>query len=327
MQLNLPILNHLGASETILIAGAGGGQDVLAGLPIYFTLRDLGRTVHLANYSFAEFEFIPIVCEPEIVLDDQVYGVRGPVRDVTTLYFPEGYLAHWFKTVRNEDVPVWLFRKTGAGPLAESYAALVEHLDIDAIVLVDGGVDSIMRGDESGPGTLLEDTISLAAVSALDVPVKLLACVGFGTEVEEQVCHHHALENIAALAKAGGFLGSCALIPQMDAFQQFEAACRYIWEDRKNPPSHITTRVIPAVQGEFGNFHMYPTGKGHERLPIFVSPLMSLYWFFDAETVIARNLLIDLLRDTVTTREAFNRFFVWHRSQYENVRPRSKIPY
>lgn len=326
MQLNLPILDQLIHSENILIAGAGGGQDVLAGLPIYFTLRDLGKNVHLANYSFVEFDLLPLLCEPEIVLENQVFGVRGPIRDITTLYFPEGYLAHWFKTVRDEDVSVWMFRKTGAGPLAASYRALVEHLHIDAILLVDGGVDSIMRGDEAGPGTLLEDSITLTAIDPLDVPVKLLACIGFGTEVEEEVCHHNALENIAALAKAGGFLGNCALLPQMAAFQQFEAACRYIWEDRQNPQSHITTRVIPAAQGEFGNFQMYPAKAGNVRVPIFVSPLMSLYWFFDARKVIERSLIIDLLRDTETTREAFNKFFVWHRTN-PKVRPRQALPY
>ena len=35
------------------------------------------------------------------------------------------------------------------------------------MVLVDGGTDSLMRGDEVGSGTPEEDTASLAAVNAL----------------------------------------------------------------------------------------------------------------------------------------------------------------
>ena len=54
MQLNLPILHLLEKSQSILIAGAGGGFDVFAGLPLYFALRDLGKNVHLANYSFTD---------------------------------------------------------------------------------------------------------------------------------------------------------------------------------------------------------------------------------------------------------------------------------
>ncbi len=46
MQLNLPILDQLADSKSILIAGIGGGFDVLAGLPLYFTLRAIGKTVH-----------------------------------------------------------------------------------------------------------------------------------------------------------------------------------------------------------------------------------------------------------------------------------------
>ena len=39
-------------SECVLVAGAGGGFDVYAGLPIYEHLRSLGKKVFLANMSF-----------------------------------------------------------------------------------------------------------------------------------------------------------------------------------------------------------------------------------------------------------------------------------
>jgi hypothetical protein len=224
--------------------------------------------------------------------------------------------------VRGEDVTVWMFPKVGAAPLHEAYTTLVEHLDIDALILVDGGVDSLMRGDEVGAGTLVEDSISLAAVSALAVPIKILACIGFGTEVEEAVCHYNALENMAALAKAGAFYGSCALTPQMEAFQSFEAACRYVWEQPGHPKSHISTRIIPAVRGEFGNHHLYDEYRGST---IFVSPLMSLYWFFDAATVIRHSLIVEPLRASRTSHEAF--MIVAGRDRGLRTRPRRQIPY
>lgn len=325
MKLNLPILDQLADSENILIAGAGGGHDVLAGLPIYFTLRDLGKTVHLANYSFTQFELISVLSEPAVLIENFLIGAHGPLKSKMALYFPEGYLSVWLSAKLDEKITVWMFRKSGAFPLAQAYAKLVEHLNIDALILVDGGVDSIMRGDEQGAGTLIEDSISLAAASTLDLPVKILACIGFGTEFEEDVCHYTALENIAALTRAGGFLGNCALTPQMPAFQQFEAACRFIWEDMDNPLSHITTRVIPAAHGEFGNVRMYP--KDDSLLAVPLSPLMSLYWFFDANTVIAHNLLIELLRPTHSTQEAFSRFFAWRQESKITIRQRRSIPY
>ena len=171
----------------------------------------------------------------EVLIDDYLIGVKH-AGTIPYPYFPEGYLAEWFREKRNENPTIWMFAKTGVIPLVEEYKKLVEHLHIDALILVDGGVDSLMRGNEAAPGTLVEDSISLAAASTLaHIPVKILVCAGFGTEVEENVSHHHFLENVAALSKVGGFLGTCAMTPQMEAFQHFEAACRYIWEEKNNP--------------------------------------------------------------------------------------------
>lgn len=301
MQLNLPILDQLKDSNSILVVGGGGGFDVFSGLPIYFTLRDMGKTVHLANYTFCDLDLTSQVCQTKTLVNDLVMATTGGVT-VALDYLPEAYLAQWFKETRGEDVIVWMLADVGAARLTEAYQRLAQHLKLDAVIVVDGGVDSLMRGDEEGAGSLLEDTLTLIAVGNLDVPVKILASIGFGAEAEEGVCHYNALENMAALVKDGAFLGSCALTKEMPGFQQFEAACRYVWDQPNHRPSHISTRIIPAVQGEFGNFHMHPY---YRNTPVFVSPLMSLYWFFDATAVLLRNLYADLLRNTQTKEQAY----------------------
>lgn len=322
MQLNLPILEQLSDKQSILLAGAGGGFDIFAGLPIYFALREHGKTVHLANYSFCDLGIAGVVSRIETLIPDVLIGTHGDVR-VDLEYLPEPYLAQWFKETRDEDIVVWMFANTGAAPLTQAYRQLAEHLSIDAVLLVDGGVDSLMRGDESGAGTLIEDTLSLIAVSALDVPLKMQICIGFGTEVEESVCHYNALENMAALTKAGAFLGGCALTARMPAFQHYEAACRYVWDKPDHHKSHISTRIIPAVHGDFGNIHMY---KYHEGIPIMLSPLMSLYWFFDATAVIERNLLVEPLRYTEDKQQAF-RIAGDVMATLPYQRPRRSLPY
>lgn len=327
MKLNLPFLDQLKDSQSILIAGAGGGFDVFSGLPIYFTLKEMGKTVHLANYSFVFTDLVAMACKVEVLLPDQLVGATARIpNDLHMEYYPEGYLSKWFKEVHQQDITIWMMPNLGALPLTEAYAMLTSHLQIDALILVDGGVDSIMRGDEEGAGTLIEDAISLAAVENLPIPTKILACIGFGTEVEEQVCHYNALQNIAALTQAGGFLGGCALTPQMPAFQQFEAACRYVWEQPRHKKSHITTRIIPAANGEFGNHQMYP-GEGFlgPEVPILISPLMSLYWFFDVATVIERSQVIKLIRGSMTKREAFIGYA--RMGQFTIQRPRRSLPY
>ena len=47
-----PPLHRLRDCERILVAGAGGGFDVLSGLPMAFALREQGKSVMLANLTF-----------------------------------------------------------------------------------------------------------------------------------------------------------------------------------------------------------------------------------------------------------------------------------
>ena len=90
MQLNLPILEQLKDSENILIAGAGGGFDIFCGLPIYFTLREMGKTVHLANYSFSHVELIQRVSEPHVLVDKVLVGTGGEMQ-MPLPYAPESF--------------------------------------------------------------------------------------------------------------------------------------------------------------------------------------------------------------------------------------------
>src|SRR5207245_10505968 len=133
------------------------------------------------------------------------------------IYFPELYLAQWLVEKRDQDVTIWCFEKTGAHPLLENYRVLVERLSIDGILLIDGGVDSLMRGNEAATGTMIEDAISLFAVNELvQIPTRIVACLGLGAE--QDISYTHVLENIARLTQAVGFLVVCSLAPQMPAY-------------------------------------------------------------------------------------------------------------
>jgi hypothetical protein len=312
-RLNLPILELLEDCQHILIAGGGGGFDVFGALPLYFTLKDAGKTVHLANYSFSDFRVAQIASQPIVLLDDLLIGARGKV-EIPLSYFPEGYLAEWFQVECGDDITIWMFAKVGVVPLTTAYRKLASELGIDAVIVVDGGVDSLMRGDEAWAGSLVGDAISLAAVDSLDAPVKILACVGFGTEIEDMVGHHHVLENIAALAKMNAFLGSCALVPEQEVFQRYESALRYVWQQADHQKGHIHSRIVPATHGEFDDYHEFPDDR---QVQLFLSPLMNLYWFFDLPAVVQRNLFIAAIQSTQTSDQA--------KDIYEHVRLGLKI--
>jgi len=48
------IFNLLAPARKVLVAGCGGGYDILSGLPLYFALRRQGKSVYLANLSFTD---------------------------------------------------------------------------------------------------------------------------------------------------------------------------------------------------------------------------------------------------------------------------------
>lgn len=54
-----PLFARLETAERILVAGAGGGFDIYAGLPVALPLLHQGKDVRLANLSFSALEGLP----------------------------------------------------------------------------------------------------------------------------------------------------------------------------------------------------------------------------------------------------------------------------
>jgi hypothetical protein len=84
-ELRLP--SAIENSHSLLVAGAGGGFDVYAGLPIFDRLRSLGKQVFLANLSFVS---LPTTTARQ--LTTALYTV-DPTTTGHDVYFPERTLA------------------------------------------------------------------------------------------------------------------------------------------------------------------------------------------------------------------------------------------
>ena len=291
MRLNLPDMEKLSRCQNVLIAGMGGGYDIFCGLPLYFELRQRGVNVHLANLTFTQTQYAKNVIQFDPALNQTLCGVTAQTKSVLQ-YFPELHLARWLaEQGGTPEATVWCFNAPGAQPLFAAYQSLVAHLHIDGIVLMDGGVDSLMRGDEAEMGTVLEDAFSLSAVSRLEgLTACVLACVGMGAE--QELTHAHVLENIAALTEAGGFLGACSLVPQMECARFYQSAVEHAFAQKHQDPSVINASIVSALSGQFGNFHLTERTKGSR---LWISPLMSLFWFFETSAVAERNLFLTRL--------------------------------
>ncbi len=293
--LQPPLITRLLAAERILIAGAGGGFDVYAGLPLALALRAAGKEVHLANLSFTHLYGLPaeVWAEPDVAM------IR-PDTAAPEGYFPERTLARWLQLHGMPDT-VWAFPKEGVQPLRDAYRALVARLGVDAVLLVDGGTDILMRGDEAGLGTPEEDMASLAAVAGLtEVPERLVACLGFGVDAHHGVNHTLVLENLAALDRAGGYLGAFSIprdsreaVLYLDAVEHARAAF-------PEHPSIVNGSVAAALRGEFGDVRFTERTKDSE---LFVNPLMAMYFGVTVEALAAENRYLDRLERTVVMRQ------------------------
>ncbi len=305
--LDSPLGKRLLGCERILLAGAGGGYDVFCGLPLYFALRNAGKEVSLANLSFTYLggTDAPFVMSHLACVEGSTQGCDD--------YFPERYLAQLL------GVPVWTIEKVGVAPVREAYRHLVRTLDLDAVVLVDGGTDILMRGDEAGLGTPAEDMTSLAAVHGLDVGTKLVACLGFGIDAFHGVCHAHFLEDVAALVREGAFLGAQALLadwPEVERYRKTVA-----WVHERMQPSIVNASIVSAIEGHFGNHQTTDRTKGSQ---LFINPLMSLLWAFDLDAVARRSLYLRDLEGTQTIWDV--QLVVEAFREGIRIKPRTVIP-
>lgn len=277
MNLNIP--ENIIYGRKILLVGIGGGFDVFGGIP-------LANTLGLNRFVFANYNRN---CK-EMLLN------HSDLR--------EGKLHEFLKKEEAwADVDVYALPRVGVKHMVQCLETIVKEREIDGILAVDGGVDSLMHGDEEGAGTILEDSIVLAALNQLPIKEKTLACVGFGTEVEEGVCHKLVLDNINELIRENAFYGSCSLTKKMECFDFYKKACEYVWGDGNQ--SHVQTRVIESVLGE----HLYDNIEANVANAVEASfnPsfLTSTYLFFDLATVAGKNKLIPYLNNTWTHTDAF----------------------
>ena len=291
---SIPLFDRLAGSTKILLAGAGGGFDIFSGLPLYFALEARGCEVHLANLSFS----------PLPGVDPKLPVCRVDADTPThASYFPERFLSEWFRAERGREVPIWSFLKTGVQPLRRAYEQVLAETGADAIVLVDGGTDSLMRGDESGLGTPEEDMASIAAVHGLraaQVNTRLLVSVGFGVDSFHGVAHAEVLEAIAALDKAGGYLGVFPLLGAMPEVEAYREACEFVFAKMPRRPSIVNLSILSAIAGEFGDHHRTERTAGST---LFINPLMSLVFAFELAPLAERVLYLEMLEDTQSMGE------------------------
>lgn len=315
------IFDVLSPAKTVLIAGCGGGYDVLSGLPLYFALRRQEKKVLLANLSFTSLRTRADggkYCEMCVKVTHNM-----KVNKEKNAYFPEYYLSQWFWEKFKEDVPVYAFwREIGVQQLSRAYDKICSENKVDAIVLVDGGTDSLMFGFEKSMGTPVEDQTSITAANSVSsVAIKVLTCIGFGVDSFHGVSHGLFLENVATLERSGGYLG-CFSVSQHSAEGQlylegYQAVAKCM------QPSIVSASITDAMQGHFGNHHS-TSRTGSSKL--FINPLMPVYWSFELAKLVEQIPYAKELLLTTSAMEVMNVIFKHQDKAEKDGKIRKPVP-
>lgn len=304
--MNIPFFNELNRAKKILIAGAGGGYDVISGVPIYLYLRHLGKEVVLANLSFSQLQWT----NNRLVMP---YLYEITLNSDHVAYFPEKHLLDWLAT-RDEYPQMYGIKTAGVQKLAQIYHYLIDEHQVDTVILADGGTDSLMFGDEIQVGTIVEDACSVLAVHEAtknSASNAYLSAVGFG--VERDINHYACLENMSALVRAGDYLGAFSLTENMPEGKAYIELVNYLNQVGYRP-SIVTNNVKSAMLGAFGDFHAVERAKSSEQ---FISVLMNIYWNFQVSGIAEHIAFKDEVIHSNTIEE-----FIEGYSHYRDNHPR-----
>eukprot|EP01012_Entosiphon_sulcatum_P060082 TRINITY_DN8484_c0_g1_i1.p2 TRINITY_DN8484_c0_g1~~TRINITY_DN8484_c0_g1_i1.p2 ORF type:complete len:341 (+),score=56.70 TRINITY_DN8484_c0_g1_i1:1093-2115(+) len=284
--------------KTVMLCGCGGGFDFVHSLILYPALRQAGKRVVIGSYSFG--------------LPDKIGGAEIVFREGDAMaklvtaksvpdpsYAPEIHMCSFLDRRYPETAPHSIYayyaRAFCVPVLKRFYAQLVEKHEIDAIVTVDGGSDSLMVGDEAGLGDPLEDAVSVATVAALPVKLALLVAVGVGCDRFNEVSDASTLRAIAELTRTGGFLGSVSVEPSMEGFQLYREGLEHIYKGhgRQGFRSVLAGAIVAATEGAFGSKEV-PANLQSRVAPgeMYFWPLMAMLWGFDPGKVAERSQTI-----------------------------------
>jgi len=120
-----PLFAALAPARHVLIAGAGGGFDIYAGLPLALALECEGKRVDLANLTFSELGWLA----PERWAAPGLARI-APESEGSETYFPERTLARWLASEGHE-LDVYAIARAGVRPVRAAYRAL--HAELDAL--------------------------------------------------------------------------------------------------------------------------------------------------------------------------------------------------
>lgn len=256
-------------THNILFFGCGGGYDFVHSLIILPDLIRSGKKVVIVSNSFTKVyqdyknyeTAYQHPANPKIIAKNIIPGIEEPKSG----YIPEKLLVNFLAEKHpNLSIPVYASccHEFDINSNTLFIKQIVQRYDIDTLVTIDGGTDSIMRGDEEDVATVVEDFMSLIVCENLrkDHELSLRHCLllvlGFGVDRHHGASDASSLRAVAELTRMGGFLGTSSIAPNSEGLDLYCQYLNYVKNSDFDAMQTIVGSYIAAASiGQYGPYH------------------------------------------------------------------------
>ena len=191
--------------------------------------------------------------------------------------------------------------------LKELYEKIIIDNEIDAIITIDGGSDSLMKGNEYLLGSIVEDSVTISAISNIKlerIKQKILGCIGMGCDRFHGVSDASTFRAISELKRSDGFLGGIIIETNHEGYKLYK---KIINETNTKQEFHsiIANSVIASVEGS----NIVPQAIQERVSPeMNFWPIMGIFWFFNLEKVKERSEICKVIENEVDPVQAINKY-------------------
>lgn len=306
-------------NKKTLIVGMGGGYDIYSCLPWYLNLSDEEKNLcTLANYSFTDDLY-----RYEKYDNEWIVEINEKIKRTTKNkdYFPEHCLAISLQK------PIYAIRLI-PNPILETEIEkfIVKH-DIRQIILVDGGVDAMIYGDEKEVGSPLEDTQMIISTTNLskkhNIPCKLICNALYVDDVSPETFLQH-WNDITKLSF------ECQKM-ELVADKHYVTYKKIVSD--ASPSTIIHESILAAIEGHRGKYNnprLYPERIDNPNDMPFLCNETKILWCIDANQYVSfsqyyQNILqLEIPKDITLTESRIENYLciLW---QYWNRKIRSML--
>ena len=207
----------LRAATHALVVGVGGGGDVVGALATARFLEFVGPRFTLGGVSWERIVYDPVPGPRKLsevrnvaVLHPFAWLANRDSQTDTGVFFAESLMA----AAIGQDV-LLIDINGGVNGVVDGLETAIEKLDIDLLVGIDVGGDSLAQGSEPGLRSPLADSIMLAAFTELEKRGgrTLWGVFGYGSDGELTVDEIETA--LSKIAVSGGLLGAWGLTPKI----------------------------------------------------------------------------------------------------------------